>query len=522
MQIPSIPYKILALGPFSNDDVSVWAQAPLRIEKSNLDQVIGGLGTTCAVSFPQNLCSQGVVEIKPKNLKDFHPDNLIRHNPVLRNIWEARSYIEEARKKNLSQDEINARLKQWPNLPAIKIELHSKKSHPRAKKALNKIFDLVDLPDTDQIQPSATHDVVDQLDFILRENLNTIFSSKSFQTLEATWQGVKLLLQQGGVNNDLELEIVPVCQNTLEETLSHLITLLIDNPPSLVLIDLPFNNTPPDLNRLEKIASFSETLLVPTITWITPGFLDLDTWKDLKRLPFLPHYLEQPHFAKWQRLKMSSAARWLVMTCNRFLVRYSYGINNLPRLIRFDEPGQLWISPVWALGALAGQSVAKTGWPTRFTEWHDIRLENLPLNSEQPENPVPTEASFSSNRLDQFIRCGIIPLAAMPHKDVAFTPSETTVSNLSLSYQLLVSRIAHLILWCRENLPKDLEGDELETELRHAFKSFWERSGHPAPEYLEISAGRPDSKGRIPIRIEVEPSPQVLPAREKVKLDFFW
>jgi type VI secretion system protein ImpC len=381
---------------------------------------------------------------------------------------------------------------------------------------------LVDLPETDEDKPSAARGTTGQLDFILTENLNYIFRSKSFQTLEASWRGLKLLLQQGGINSDLKLEIVPVCQNTLEETLNHLITALIDNPPSLVLIDLPFDHSPPNLNLLEKIACFSETLLVPAITWITPGFFDLDTWDDLKRLPFLPHYLEEPPFAKWQSLKTSSAARWLVMTCNRFLARYSYGINNMPRLIRFDEPGQLWISPVWALGALIGQSVARNGWPTRFTEWQDIRLEDLPLNPEKPDDPAPTEASFSTNRLDQFIRSGIIPLSAMPRKDVAFTPSETTASRLSLGYQLLVSRITQLILWCRDNFHKRLEGAELETELRHAFKLFWERSGHSGPEYLEISAGQPDSKGRIPLRIEVEPSPQVLPSQEKVKLDFFW
>jgi predicted component of type VI protein secretion system len=504
MQIPSIPFKILALAPFINEDGPAWTQAPLRIEKTNLDQVMGGLEPTCAVSVPQDLYPQGVVEIKPKNLKDFHPDNLIRHNPVLRNIWEAKSYIEEARKKEVPKDEINARLKQWSNLPAIQIEAQTEKSRPSPRRALDKIFDMVDLSETDEDKPSAARDATGQLDFILRENLNYIFRSKSFQTLEASWRGLKLLLQQGGINNDRKIEIVPVCQNTLEETLNHLITVLIDNPPSLVLIDLPFDNSPLKLNLLEKIASFSETLLVPAITWITPGFFDLDNWEDLKRLPFLPHYLEEPPFAKWQRLKTSPAA------------------NNMPRLIRFDEPGQLWISPVWALGALIGQSVARNGWPTRFTEWQDIRLEDLPLNPEKPDDPAPTEASFSTNRLDQFIRSGIIPLSAMPRKDVAFTPSETTASRLSLGYQLLVSRITQLILWCRDNFHKRLEGAELETELRHAFKLFWERSGHSGPEYLEISAGQPDSKGRIPLRIEVEPSPQVLPSREKVRLDFFW
>ncbi|MFX1555365.1 MAG: type VI secretion system contractile sheath domain-containing protein, partial [Promethearchaeota archaeon] len=264
------------------------------------------------------------------------------------------------------------------------------------------------------------------------------------------------------------------------------------------------------------------TLLIPAITWIRPAFFHIDTWGDIKKLSFLPHYLEEPPFARWQSLKRTPAARWLAVICNRFLARYPYGKDNTPRRMYFEEHDPLWISPVWALGSLVGRSFVETGWPTRFTDWQRIRIEDLPLNAEDPKNPLPVEAYFDRDRIDQLIRSGIIPLASVRGKDIAFAPDETVVGGVSLAYQLLVSRIIQLITWCRDHFERGLEGNDLEVELRQAFGEFWERTGHHGPENLMIAAARSTPDGRIPVRITLEPSRQIQPSREKVELDFLW
>jgi type VI secretion system protein ImpC len=290
----------------------------------------------------------------------------------------------------------------------------------------------------------------------------------------------------------------------------------------VVLVDLPFDSTPRSLELLHRVAKFSETLLIPAITWIRPAFFHIDTWWDIKKLSFLPHYLEEPPFARWQSLKRTPAARWLAVTCNRFLTRYPYGKDNTPRRMYFEEHGPLWISPVWALGSLMGRSFIETGWPTRFTDWQRIRVDDLPLNTEDPKKPLPIEGYFDRDRIDQLIRSGIIPLASVQGKDIAFVPDETTVNGVSLAYQLLVSQITQLVLWCRDHFEKGLEGDDLEAELRGAFGAFWERAGHHGPENLGISVGKLEPDGRIAVRITLEPSRQILPSREKVEVDFLW
>jgi type VI secretion system protein ImpC len=523
MKIPSIPFKILALAPFLGPDYPVWDKAPLGVDPNDLDRVIADLRPTCTVAVPPDLYPHKHIELKFTKLKDFHPDNMVQNNPALQNLREAKDWIEEAGRNNVSSDQINTRLAQWPNLPPIRVETTPRKPLSPSRDSLDKILDIVALPDEHSSLPSGTQGAARQIDTIIKQILTHIFLDQTFRTLEASWRGLHLLLRQVNIgDNDIRIEIAPVSYDSLNDTLAALAAEMIDELPSLILVDLPFGSSPRNLELLERIAQFSETLLVPAITWIRPEFFHIDSWQDIRSLAFLPHYLEEAPFARWQSFKKTPSARWLTVTCNRISARYPYGKNNLPRRIPFEEKHPAWISPVWALGTLIGQSFIETGWPTRFTDWQTIRLEDLPLNTEDPKKPFPTEANFDRDRIDQFIRSGIIPFAAVQGKDIAFVPDETTAGGISLRYQLFVSRITQLVLWCRDHLEKGIKGADLETELQRAFKFFWETSGYSGPESLEILAGNPGPDGRVPVRIALEPTRQILPSRDIVELEFSW
>jgi len=381
---------------------------------------------------------------------------------------------------------------------------------------------MVALPGEEGVSYAGAQPLLSQIDSILRQVMGEIFSQARVRELESVWTGLRFLLGSGGANGEVKLEIVPVLHETLKETLSNLMTKIALDPPDLLIFDLPFDSKPFSLELLEKIAQFSETLLAPAICWIDHNFFHLDSWEELKRLPYLPHYLEEPAFAKWRRLKEITPGRWMAVTCNRFLLRYPYGSDNRPRLVDFEENQQLWVSPVWAVGCLVGQSVVKTGWPTRFTNWQRVRIEGLALHQVAANKLVPTETSFSEDRIEQFIRGGIIPLVSSYNQDLAFTPYETTVAGTPLSYQLLVTRISRLLFWCKDNFEQDMEPADLEKNLHRAFSLFWENTGHPAPENLEISAEKPDPDKPAMVRLTFEPSRQILSPKEAVELKFPW
>jgi hypothetical protein len=212
----------------------------------------------------------------------------------------------------------------------------------------------------------------------------------------------------------------------------------------------------------------------------------------------------------------------MAITCNRFLIRYPYGPDNPPRSIRFDESQNLWVSPVWAIGSLIVQSFLKIGWPTRFTERQNIRLEGLAMNMIERSKSIPTEANFTDERIDQFVRTGIIPLVAPLNEDIAFIAAETTVGGGSFSYSLLLSRITQFLFWCKDNFEEGLEPLDLEKNLRKTFSLFWERSGHPTPKGLEVSVNKPKPDQPAIARIVIEPSRQILPSGKKIELELKW
>jgi hypothetical protein len=523
MNIPSIPFKILALAPLFGPDYPVWDQAPLDVDLHDPDRVLAEFGPTCAVTVPPDLYPDRHIQLQFTRLKDFHPDNMLRNVPVLQNLREARDWIESAGKNNLSPDQINTRLARWPNLPPIRIETTPRKTPSPSGDSLDKILDMVALPDAHSGLASGTQAAARQIDTIIQKILRLIFLDVNFRRLEASWRGLHLLLAQlKAADNDVRIEIVPVSHDSLDDTLAALAVEMIDALPSLILVDLAFDSSTRNLELIEKIGQFSETLLVPAIAWIRPEFFRIGSWQDIRSLAFLPHYLEEAPFARWQSFKKRPSARWLTVVCNRIAARYPYGKDNPPRRLFFEEKHPAWISPVWGLGALISRSVIVRGWPTRFTDWRTIRLEDLPLNAKDPQKPLPVEANFDHDRIGQFIRGGIIPFAAVPGKDIAFVPDETTAAGISLRYQLLVSRITQLLLWCRDHFEKGIKGADLEAELEQAFKLFWKASGYSGPESLEILADKPDSQGRVPVQIALKASRQILAARDTVVLDFLW
>jgi type VI secretion system protein ImpC len=350
--------------------------------------------------------------------------------------------------------------------------------------------------------------------------MEQIYSDPDFRVLESTWQGLQSLMKQAGADSDLLFQIVPASFDTIEETLNDLLPRFIEELPSLILLDLPFDQSPRSLELLEKVAQFSETLLAPTLCWVTPTFLYLDRWEDLGRLPFLPHYFDEAAFAKWRRLKELPSSKWIAVTCNRFLTRYPYGSENRPKSVHFGESNYLYISPVWAIGSLILQSLLKTGWPTRFTDWQNIRLGDLALHQLDAHHFIPTETSFSDERIDQFIRGGITPLISPLNKDFAFLPKETTLGGSSLGYQLFLSRMIHFLLWCKDHFEGDIEPSLLEEKLRRAFSLFWERSGKILPKGFEVSATKSKPENPIKVRIMIEPSYQMLPSGQKLELNW--
>ena len=515
-----VNFKILALAPFCGPAETCEPKYVTDVNAVTCDKVMAELNPNFNLALPQTLCPDGDVEITLSRLQDFHPEALIQNTPFLKHLLEARDFLQQARAENLPREEIENRLNQWPDLPNFAQDLITRKPES-ASKSVNRILAAVDLPMEISESAKKTREDINPAETVIQKILQTIFRHPNFKSVEAAWCGLNSLLQEQAGHEHITTNIAVATHDTLQEVLDQLLPALIDNTPNLIVVDLPISNSTRDLQLLRDIASFAETLLAPALVWTSPDFFHLETWADLTKRPYLPHFLETAPYAKWQSLRQTDSANWLMVTCNCFRIRHAYGPLNKPRAVYFEETGWPWIAPVWAVADLIVQSQLKTGWPTGFTDWQRIHVA-CPPQQTGLNGRYPTETIFSDDRADQLIRSGITPLMGLSNQDFVCTPAETSLGGVSMGDQIYLSILIGYILKLKSSGQIDSKGEMLENDVRRALTQFLGTSIKPDAEALFVSAGPIDSNGRTPVAIKILPESTVPPLRNPIEFTLAW
>ncbi len=523
MQLPNAPYKILALAPFTMAPSQPWLQAPLPVDRQSLDDAMQAMTINGYLPLESELCPARGLDLLFDNLKSLHPDGMVKSISYLAKLMAAKEFVIKARKNGEHATQILDELRhRWPDLPAINLKdsAPTKSSAAKSSSSLDNLLDMVALPGQDQGQKPVNQDETRQFDAIVQKVLSTLFEWPAFRQMEAAWRGLRLLLQQGIVGAGAAVQIVPIQPENLSSTIDAITPLIIDQPPDVVLLDLPFDNSALAMERLATVARWAATMMTPLIAWAPASFLQIDNWDQLVTLPFIPNHVAQPAYAKYQKLRQSADGHWVSLTCNRFLVRYPYGPENKPRSVNFAETTLSWVPPIWAIGTLIAQSVSQTGWPTHLTHRQKFNIQDLALQHPPGIPPMVVEANFDRDRQDQFIRAGLTPLVS--ERDTAFVTQAVALSGTALAYQLLICRMTQFLLWCKDNLPAETEPAILQTQLKLAFQVLSEQSRPPAFESVTIFTGPPDNEGHIPITISIVPSGSVLPSRQPIEMMLDW
>ena len=141
---------------------------------------------------------------------------------------------------------------------------------------------MVALDGTETAEPGSHQDEADQIDTVAKAILTALFEDHRFQEMESAWRGLRLLLQQGVSDNaSATVSIATVHTQTLAERLDDLTPLIVNDLPNVILLDLPFDNTPLSIERLTAAARWSTTLMVPVIAWVPPAFFQIPKWSRL-------------------------------------------------------------------------------------------------------------------------------------------------------------------------------------------------------------------------------------------------
>lgn len=529
MQISRTHYKIVALGQFNPGHGPAESGLPIPADLHTLDEAMAAMRPRIVIGVDRKLCPGGFLTLQFEALKDFKPHHLIHRQPYLRGLDNARRKIVDGMASGSTPETIAREVRTACRDIPIDLKVEPPANPQReGTDTLDSIFSMVSIPrnghrDGQQSGPGPLKWQA-QIDKLLEDLIGEIFNDTQFRACEAAWRGVEALVKQGNIKagNGIVLELVPITDQTLEATLERLAPILNDNRPDLALIDLPFDNTLVKIERLAKVADFAQNLLVPAIAWVTPHIFGVEAWAQMSGLPYLSHHMEETRFTKLRKVRRRESSHWICLTCNRFLYRYPYGEQSQPKGVSLYETQPLWISPVWALAALVAQSVSASGWPTGFTRFNDICLQDLPVGDFSGGGYCATEFLPSEDRILQLIEVGITPLAAVKNGDSAFMPRETTFFEGSLRFQQLLSRLLGVIFECRKTREERKVSGDPAGAVEAALVGFWRSTGHEPPGDLEVSeVKQPGDDGPL-LNVSMTPPDSVLPGGARVEFSFAW
>jgi len=496
MDIPRLPFTVLVLAPFHPVPDNF---KPRVVSADSIEQAMSELGPSLYFPLPTDLCPAGGVSLQFESIDDFGPQAMIAKNEYLAGLNNALDYIDSA-KDNSSPAEIVDGLKQWPGLP---IDIAGAAEQGPSSGTAGKVDDILSMVSAPSAPPSAggggsPEDWRNQLEQILRQCLYNIVSDAGFRKHEAAWRGTDMLFKASGEN--VSLKLASVSMASAATIIERLEEELISGPPSLLLFDLPFDNSTYAMEALEKISALSESLLTPSAAWFTEKFLNISNWDELKKLSYLPNLLDGPEFAKWRKLRKSPAGEWLTMLINRPLLRHAYDADNGGPPARLREEDHLYMPPVYLLAALLAGRINETGWPGGLSGPGTSLLSGVPLREGADGHLYPVETMLSDDRASQFPDIGITPVIGAKNKDRAFVTRAATSSGGSLEHQLFLARIISLVMWCHENFTAEWDIEVVRQELEAALSKYFEKTGNPVPADLAVSASQ-DGQGIISISL---------------------
>jgi type VI secretion system ImpC/EvpB family protein len=393
-----------------------------------------------------------------------------------------------------------------------------------------------------------------QIDAQLSRQLNAILHHPSFQKLEASWRGLKYLVDQMSDGAQMKVRVLNVTwkelyrdqERAIEFDQSQLFRKVYNEefghpggePYSVLLGDYEIRHKPApdhpteDIGALVSISQVAAAAFAPFIVAAHPAMLDLESFTALEKPLNLPKTFEQLEYLKWRSFRHMEDTRFIGLTLPRVLMRKPYrDTSSRVDGFRFHEDVEdpsrkeyLWGTAVYAFGAVLLRAFAQSGWLAAIRgipadgEGGGV-VAGLPSPSFTTDRPglVPrsvTEVIITDAQEKELSELGFIPLSQCQDSDRAVFFSNASVqkpkvydelpatinARLSgmLQYMLCVARFAHYIkVIARDKVGSFTNPGDLQ-EFLQDWLSKYATSSEKAGE--ELKSQYPLREGRVDIR----------------------
>jgi type VI secretion system protein ImpC len=330
-----------------------------------------------------------------------------------------------------------------------------------------------------------------QIDHLISLQLNEILHHPSFQRLEATWRGLKYLLDHSETSTMLKIRVLNCSKRELLRDLQRApefdqsaifkkvyeeeFGVFGGEPFGALIGDYYFGKHPEDIELLEKMSQVAAAAHAPFIAAAAPDLLGLDSFTNLGAPRDLAKIFESTEYAKWKSFRNSEDSRYVALCLPQVLMRLPYGRDTRPvEAFNYEEgvdgsdhSKYLWGNAAYALGARLTEAFSTYGWcaAIRGVEGGGL-VEGLPVHTFRTDEgdvalKCPTEIAISDRREKELADLGFVPLVHCKGTDYAAFFSvqscnkpkvydkESATANARLSaqlpYILAVSRFAHYL-----------------------------------------------------------------------------
>jgi type VI secretion system protein ImpC len=330
-----------------------------------------------------------------------------------------------------------------------------------------------------------------QIDHLLSLQVNTILHHPDFQKIEATWRGLRYLLEQSETGPNCKIKVLNVSKKEMLRDLQRVpefdqsqafkkiyeeeFGVFGGEPFAALVSDYYFGKGPEDIELLERMSQVAAAAHAPFIAASTAEMFNLEDFTSLDAPRDLGKVFDTTEYARYKGFRMNEDSRYVCLTMPRVLMRVPYGretkavdgFNYEEAVDGMTHDRYLWGNASFTLGARISQAFSRYGWcaAIRGVEGGGL-VEGLPVHTFYTDSgdvamKCPTETIITDRREKELADLGFAPLVHCKGTDYAaffsvqscqkpkLYDKEAANANARLSaqmpYILAVSRFAHYL-----------------------------------------------------------------------------
>ncbi len=404
------PFRVLILGDFSGrglrgERAPIAGRRPVAVDSDNFDKVLASLSPS--VQLPQGT-------LRFRALDDFHPDHIYQHTGAFQKLADLRNRpapvlpvipetIRPAAPTVLASGRnlLESMMAQSDEEPASQVVAEPDALADFIKRAVEP--HLAPRADPRQEEWAA------RVDAAAGQQMRAILHHPHFQSLEAAWRALAMLVDRLQPDTDLKIYVFDGTLDELTADAPALDRSLGGSaaPWALIVGNFAFGQTAEDAAKLRWLGRLAASLDAPFLGEAAP--------------PSDPGPGPQ-----WQELVRSPEARWIGLALPRFLLRLPYGKDTVPtEQLDFEEMPEsvhadyLWGNPAFFCACVLGLAFRADGWgmhPERYREIGNLPQHIYRADGESVAKPC-AEVLLTDTDAEFILDNGFMPLASMKDRD---------------------------------------------------------------------------------------------------------